>query len=147
MNRLLIAAAAVAAALILFVVLSPDDGEDNSASTIPTTTETVTTFTEPSVPPPPRPPAPPPPARVRITVRDGTPVGGVRRVTVGKGRRVILIVTSDVSDHVHLHGYNIMRDVGPGIPAQISFRATIVGTVEAELEDRHVPLARITTQP
>jgi hypothetical protein len=147
MNRLLIAAAAVAAALILFVVLSPDDGEDNSASTIPTTTETVTTFTEPSVPPPPRPPAPPPPARVRITVRDGTPVGGVRRVTVGKGRRVILIVTSDVSDHVHLHGYNIMRDVGPGMPAQISFRATIVGTVEAELEDRRVPLARITTQP
>jgi hypothetical protein len=147
MTRLLIVAAAVAAALVLFVVLSPDDGEDNAASTIPTTTETVTTSTEPSVPPPPRPPAPPPPARVRITVRDGTPVGGVRRVTVGKGRRVILMVRSDVSDHVHLHGYDIMRDVGPGMPAQISFRATIIGTVEAELEDRHVPLARITTQP
>jgi hypothetical protein len=147
MTRLLIVAAAVAAALVLFVVLSPDDGEDNAASTIPTTTETVTTSTEPSVPPPPRPPAPPPPARVRITVRDGTPVGGVRRVTVGKGRRVILMVRSDVSDHVHLHGYDIMRDVGPGMPAQISFRATIIGTVEAELEDRHVPLAQITTQP
>jgi hypothetical protein len=146
MNRLLIVAAAVAVAVVLFVVLRPD-GDDNAASTIPTTTEAVTTFTEPSVPPPPRPPAPPPPARVPITVRDGTPVGGVRRVTVGKGRRVVLIVTSDVSDHVHLHGYDIMRDVGPGMPAQISFRATIVGTVEAELEDRHVPLARITTQP
>ena len=147
MNRLLIVAAAVAAAVALFVVLRPED--DNSASTTPTTTETgiTTTPTEPSVPPPPRPPAPPPPARVRITVRDGTPVGGVRRVTVGKGRRVILIVTSDVSDHVHLHGYNVMRDVAPGMPARISFRATIVGTVEAELEDRHVPLARITTQP
>jgi hypothetical protein len=147
MNRLLIVAAALAVAVVLFVVLRPDDDEDNAASTIPTTTETVTTFTEPSVPPPTRPPTPPPPARVRITVRGGTPVGGVRRVTVGKGRRVVLTVTSDVSDHVHLHGYDIMRDVGPGMPARISFRATIVGTVEAELEDRHVPLARITTQP
>jgi hypothetical protein len=52
-----------------------------------------------------------------------------------------------VADHVHLHGYNIMRDVAPGQPARISFRATIVGTVEAELEDRRVRLATITTQP
>jgi hypothetical protein len=74
-------------------------------------------------------------------------VGGVRRVTVSKGRRVVLIVTSNVADHVHLHGYNVMRDVGPGQTARIAFRATIVGTVEAELEDRGIPLARILTQP
>lgn len=80
-------------------------------------------------------------------MRDGQPVGGVRRVTVAEGRRVVLVVTSDVADHVHLHGYNIMRDVAPSRPARIAFRATIVGTVEAELEDRHVPLARIVTQP
>jgi hypothetical protein len=98
-----------------------------------------------TVPPPP--PAPPPPARVQIVVRDGQPAGGVRTVTVSKGRRVVLIVTSDVSDHVHLHGYDVMRDVAPGRPARIAFRATIVGTVEAELEDRRVPLARIVTQP
>lgn len=147
MSRLLIVAAAVVLAAGLFLVLRPDD-EDNPTATTPTTTTTTTpTHTEPSVPPPTRPPAPPPPAEVRITVRDGTPVGGVRRVTVGKGRRVILIVTSNVADHVHLHGYDVMRDVAPGRPARISFLATIVGTVEAELEDRRVPLARITTQP
>jgi hypothetical protein len=149
MSRLLIVAAAVVVAAGLFLVLRPDD-EDNLTATTSTTTTTATTLpthTEPSVPPPTRPPAPPPPAEVRITVRDGTPVGGVRRVTVGKGRRVILIVTSNVADHVHLHGYDVMRDVAPGRPARISFRATIVGTVEAELEDRRVPLARITTQP
>jgi hypothetical protein len=146
MNRLLIVGAAIAVAVVLFVVLRPDDGDDTTPATTPTTTTTpgTTTEREPSVPPPPRRPAP---AVVRITVRDGTPVGGVRRVTVGKGRRVTLVVTSNVADHVHLHGYNVMRDVGPGMPAEISFRATIVGTVEAELEDRHVPLARITTQP
>jgi hypothetical protein len=148
MNRLVIVGAAIAAAVVLFVFLRPDDGDDGAATTpttsTTTTAATTTTEREPSVPPPPRPPAA---AVVRITVRDGTPVGGVRRVTVGKGRRVTLIVTSNVADHVHLHGYNVFRDVAPGMPARISFRATIVGTVEAELEDRHVPLARITTQP
>jgi hypothetical protein len=148
MSRLLIVAAAVVVAAGLFLVLRPDDEDNATATTLTTTTTTTTpTHTEPSVPPPTRPPSPPPPAEVRITVRDGTPVGGVRRVTVGKGRRVILIVTSNVADHVHLHGYDVMRDVAPGRPARISFLATIVGTVEAELEDRHVPLARITTQP
>lgn len=145
MTRLLIVAAAAVVAAGLFVVLRPDD--DDSAATGTTTTTTIPTITEPSVPAPPRPPAPPPPAVVRITVRDGTPVGGIRRVTVGRGRPVTLIVSSNVADHVHLHGYDVMRDVAPGRPARLSFRATIVGTVEVELEDRGVPLATITTQP
>ena len=144
MTRLLIVAGAVVVAAGLFLVLRPDD-EGGSAGGSTTTTTTETTTPTATVPPPP--PAPPPPARVRIVVRDGQPVGGVRGVTVSKGRRVVLIVTSDVSDHVHLHGYDVMRDVAPGRPARIAFRATIVGTVEAELEDRHVPLARIVTQP
>jgi hypothetical protein len=145
-TRVLIIVAAVAVAAVLFVVLRPDDDDDEPAATTTTMQTNPTTDREPTVPPP-RPPSPPPPARVRITVRDGRPVGGIRRVTVGRGRRVILIVSSDVSDHVHLHGYNVFRDVAPGRPARLAFRATIVGTVEVELEDRHVPLARITTQP
>jgi hypothetical protein len=148
MNRLLIVAAGIVVAAGLFLVLRPDDDEGSTATTTTlTTTTTTNSFTEPSVPPPPRPPSPPPPAVVRITVRGGTPVGGIRRVTVGKGRRVILIVTSDVSDHVHLHGYDVTHDVGPGKPARLAFQATIVGTVEVELEDHRVPLARVTTQP
>lgn len=143
MTRLLIAAAAVAAAVVLFVVLRPGD-EDDDATRTTATTSTAPTTTVP--PPPPTPPSPPPPAQVRITVRDGRPVGGIRRVTVRKGRRVVLIVTSDRSDHVHLHGYDVFRDVAPGMPARIAFRATIAGTVEAELEDRGVPLATITAQ-
>jgi hypothetical protein len=143
MTRLLIAAAGVVVAVGLFVVLRPDD-DDGGAQTRATATTSTTTPTT-TVPPPP--PAPPPPARVRINVRDGRPVGGIRRVTVGKGRRVVLIVTSDVADHVHLHGYEVMRDVAPRRPARLAFTATIVGTVEVELEDRHVPLATVTTKP
>jgi hypothetical protein len=144
MRRLPIVAAAVAVAAVLFVVLRPgDEGEATQTATTTTTSTSPTTTPEP-------PPALPPPrrvVRVQIVVKGGKPVGGIRNVTVAKGRRVMLFVTSDVADEVHLHGYNVTRDVTPGEPAVLTFRATIVGTVEVELEQRGVPLARITTKP
>lgn len=146
MRTALIVAAAVIVAAGLFIVLRPDNGND-SASGSTTTTSTTTAAGATTSTTPPAPPAPPPPANVRIVVRDGEPVGGIRNVTVSKGRRVVLIVNSDVADEVHLHGYNLKRDVEPGTPARLPFRATINGTVEVELEQRGVPLARITTQP
>ena len=149
MNRLLIAGLAVVVAVGLYLVFRPDDTDEPtanspSATSVATTTEATTTVTTTAPPPPP--PGPPPPARVQIVVRGGLPVGGPRRVTVARGRRVILTITSDVSDHVHLHGYDLMQDVGPGMPARIAFRATMPGTVEAELEDRGVQIARIRAQ-
>jgi hypothetical protein len=143
----LIAAGAVAVAVVLFVVLRPND--DNEVTTTQATTTAPTTQSTPTVTTPvvPQPPQPPPPARVRITIKNGLPVGGPPRVTVAKGRRVVLVVSSDVADEVHVHGYDLMRDVAPGRPATIQFRATIVGTVEAELEGRGVQIATITTKP
>jgi hypothetical protein len=146
MRTALIVAAAVIVAAGLFIVLRPDNGND-SASGSTTTTSTTTAAGATTSTTPPAPPAPPPAANVRIVVRGGEPVGGIRNVTVSKGRRVVLIVNSDVADEVHLHGYNLKRDVEPGTPARLPFRATINGTVEVELEQRGVPLARITTQP
>ena len=143
MKSFLIGGAAIAAAAALYFVLRPDE-TDEPAATTTTTATTTDTDTTTVVP---QPPQPPPPARVRIAVRGGLPVGGVRRVTVARGRRVVLVVTADVVDHVHLHGYDIMRDVAPGRPARITFTATILATVEAELEDRGVRVATITTRP
>ena len=142
MTRLLIAVATVVGAVVLFLVLRP--GDDDTAASTTTATTTTPTVTVP--PPPPPPPSSPSPAVVRVTIRDGLPVGGVRRVTVKRGRQVTLVVTSDVPDHVHLHGYDVFRDVGPGMPARLAFRATIAATVEAELEERGVQIASITAQ-
>ena len=140
MSRLLIVGIALVVAAGLYLAFRPDDTDEPTATPPPATTEATTTLTTTAAPPP------PPPAQVRIVVRGGLPVGGPRRVTVARGRRVVLNVTSDVSDHVHLHGYDLMQDVGPGMPARIAFRATRPGTVEAELEDRGVQIARITAQ-
>ena len=141
MNRILIVGIALVVAAGLYLVFRPDDTDEPTATPPPATTGGTTTVTTTAPPP-----GPPPPAQVRIVVRGGLPVGGPRRVTVSRGRRVVLTVTSDVSDHVHLHGYDLMQDVGPGMPARIDFRATRPGTVEAELEDQGVQIARITAQ-
>lgn len=146
MRSALIAAGAVAVAVVLFVVLRPGDDEPSATPTTSTaaTTETTPTVTIPVVPEPPQPPAI---ARVQIRIVDGLPQGGPRRLTVAQGRGVELVVTSDVADAIHLHGYDISREVTPGKPARIAFKATIAGTVEAELERRGVRIATITAKP
>ena len=123
-------------------------GDDDAGSTettltqptLPTTTDTTTTTTETTTPVE-------QPTVVRVRVVGGVPKGGIVRKTVKKGDRVVLVVTSDVADHVHLHGYDIMRDVAAGGTARIRFRATVPGRFEVELEDRGVQIADLTVQP
>jgi hypothetical protein len=148
MNRLLIAAAGIVVAVVLFLVFRPD-GDDDSASPPPSPPTTPTTVATQPPPPPTTPKPKPKPAVMQVTiiVRGGKPVGGIRRVTVAKNRQVVLLVRSDVSDHIHLHGYDVMRDVGPGEPARLAFRATIPGRFEVELEDRKLQIADITVKP
>lgn len=145
MNRLLIAAAGIAVAAVLFIVLRPDDEEATNPPP-PLSTRTATLRETVTLTEPPRPPKPKV-ARVNIVVRGGRPVGGIRRVTVTENRRVILTVRADVADHVHLHGYDVMRDIAPGRPARIDFRATIPGRFEVELEDAGLQIADLTVNP
>ena len=122
--------------------------DEATPTTDTTTTETVTTeppametTTETTEP------VPPAPTTVRITVRDGRPVGGIARPSVEQGERVVLVVRSNVTDHVHVHGYDVFADVAPGASARLAFRATIPGRFEIELEDSHVQIAELTVQP
>jgi hypothetical protein len=144
MNRLVIVAVALVLAGGLFIFFrSRDDGASATTTTAPTTTAGTTTGI---IPQPPQPPPPPQPQQIRVVVRGGKPVGGVKDVTVPKDARAVIVITSDVADELHLHGYNLKRDLTPGKTARLPFRATIEGTVEAELEERGLPLVRITTQ-
>jgi heme/copper-type cytochrome/quinol oxidase subunit 2 len=89
----------------------------------------------------------PAPKTVKVTVRDGRAVGGIARPTIGKGERVVLVVSSDVADEVHLHGYDLMVDVTPGTPARLRFTATIPGRFEVELEDHGLQIADVEVRP
>ena len=140
-TRLLILAAGVLAAVVLLLVLRPgdDDGEEPAAATTSATTTVAATRARPATTrrtatTAPARTATPPPRRagsatllVPIRIRAGRPVGGVLRRSVKRGRRLRLVVRSDVADEVHVHGYDLSRDVRPGVPAEILFRASIAG--------------------
>ena len=135
MRPLLVAAGAIAVAVVLFVLLRPSDEDEE---TEPQTTTTMATAST-TAPRPVR-------TRIAIVVRGGHVVGGLRRATVSRGARVELFVTADVSDEVHLHGYDRSRDVAPGTPARLLFTATTPGRFEVELESRQLQIGEITVR-
>jgi ABC-type glycerol-3-phosphate transport system substrate-binding protein len=136
-------AVAVAAGVLLLGAAACGGNDEASSPTTTTTettettgtTETTTTETtdeQPQV------------TTVKVVVENGLPKGGVVRQTVSKGDRVVLVVTSDVADEIHLHGYDLSRDVAAGGTARLPFTATIPGRFEVELEARGVPIAELT---
>lgn len=119
------------------------DEEEAVTTTSPTDSQTVTATsqtTETST-------QPEGPTIVRVAVAGGIPEGGIVRETVDKGDKVVLVVTSDVADEIHVHGYDVSRDVVAGGTARVAFDATIPGRFEVELESRGAQIAEITVNP
>jgi hypothetical protein len=122
-----------------------DDDSEGAGTTETTTTSETTTGTSPTTTT--TAPEPEGPTVVRVTVVDGAPEGGIVRTTVGKGDRVALVVRSDVADEVHVHGYDVSRDVAVGGTVRMAFVARLPGRFEVELEQRGVPIAELTVEP
>ena len=124
------------------VALTSCGGDDDAAPTETTSDTTTTTTTdtlgttEPILE-----------TVVRIRVVNGSPSGGIVRKTVQEGDRVALVVTSDVADEIHLHGYDLSKDVTAGGTARLTFEATVAGRFEVELEERGVQIADLTVEP
>ncbi len=88
--------------------------------------------------------APAPPA---IVVRDGEPVGGVQELEYSAGDEVDFTVRSDVADEIHVHGYDVSKDVKAGGSVSFSFPAEIEGIFEVELEQRGTQIAELRVNP
>ena len=109
---------------------STDSTTDETTTTAETETTTTTEAAKPTV--------------VSIVIVKGVPKDGIVRESVDKGDRVVLVVKSDVADEIHLHGYDIMRDVAAGGTARLRFTASLPGRFEVELEDHGVQIAELT---
>jgi hypothetical protein len=82
-----------------------------------------------------------------ITVVNGKPDGGVKVLRYKKGDDVDLTVDSDTADEVHIHGYDLHKDVEKGGSVHFTFKATIDGEFEIELEDAKEQLASLRVEP
>jgi heme/copper-type cytochrome/quinol oxidase subunit 2 len=65
------------------------------------------------------------------------------RLQVSRGQTVRLVVTSDVAEEVHVHGYDRRGEVAPGQTVTVTFTADIAGIFEVELEKSHKLLLRL----
>ncbi len=88
----------------------------------------------------------PKPSTITIRVVGGKPQGGIARPSVKRNDRVVLVVRSDTADELHLHGYDISREVAAGGKTRIAFVARIPGRFELELEQSGVQLAELTVR-
>ena len=105
-----------------------------------TTQSGVTEVAEPEQPEPEPEPA-------QILVRDGKPVGGVARLEYKRGERIRFAVFSDTADEVHVHGFDLAKDVAANGSVRFDFEADIEGVYEVELEGAHVQIAELRIEP
>jgi copper(I)-binding protein len=107
-------------------------GEASSSPSPAAASATASPVSSPTAAPSPT--APAVDQTIRITYAGGKVSGVSAVVKVKQNSTVALIVTSDVADEVHVHGYNKMADVTKGGTVTIVFKATLPGKWTVELE-------------
>jgi hypothetical protein len=133
--RIALLVAGVAIAVVAFVVFKPDSTKKST-----TTSQTTTTAG-------PRQKNPTPPPVPVVNVKNGKPVGGIKKITFNKGDQVKFTVNSDVSDEIHVHGYDFHKDVKAGGKVSFSFPAKMDGEYVVELESRGEQIANLVVNP
>jgi hypothetical protein len=111
--------ALLVAALVVAFILAKGSGNNNNSSTTSSGSPVV------------------------VHVVNGKPQGGIQKITVNKGDPVRFTVQSDVSDEIHVHGYNFHKDVKKGGSVSFDFPATIDGIFVIELESRSEQIASL----
>ena len=144
-QRLSFLGIAVLIAVVAAIVLSSSGGGDdddgqpatNAQATAPPTATATATEPEATATETPTPKPEPP----LVTS------GQVTKLRFTEGDTVRFRVRSDTVDHVHVHGYDLMKDVEPGRTITFSFPADITGIFEVELEDAGQQIAQLRVDP
>jgi hypothetical protein len=142
--RLGFLALAVVILVVAFFLLRPSSDDPETTADAPTATPTnVATVTPGATETPTETPTP------RPTVDPGPVLTGedVEELRVDKGDVVRFRVRAPEDEEVHVHGYDISRDVQGGETERISFRATIDGIFEIEFEHSGTQIAQLRVDP
>jgi hypothetical protein len=139
-QRLALVALAVVLAVAAFAVLRPTDDEQPERASTPAPAETGPARTQ-------REEAKPRPEVTKIRLRGGKPVGGPRTISLRSGQTGRIDISSDVPGEVHLHGFDIEKQVAPGRPARLRFKADIDGVFELEDHQSGEQIASVEVSP
>jgi FtsP/CotA-like multicopper oxidase with cupredoxin domain len=139
-QRLTFLGIAVVIAVVAVIVLA-DSSEDSSpppaADNADATATATATGTATATPTPTPTPTPPP-------LLTG---GKVAKLKFTEGDTVRFRVRSDVPEEVHVHGYDIAKDLEANKTTTVSFTATITGIFEIEFEHAKQQIAELRVDP
>ncbi len=82
-----------------------------------------------------------------LVIRDKNLVTGEPVLKVTQGDNVVLRITSDRTDELHLHGYDLSLPLRAHQPAELKFKATLSGRFDFELHHAHVDLGALEVTP
>jgi pullulanase/glycogen debranching enzyme len=73
--------------------------------------------------------------------------GKVQKLKYTQGDQVRFQVRSPKADEVHVHGYNIERELEPNKATTIAFKATINGIFDIEIHSTDTQIGQLTVEP
>jgi len=127
--------------LVAFLALRPGEAAtptvSSNATRPPATAAPRATGTATSADPPTPKPSPGP-----LLV-----AGKVKRLTVTKGERVRFRARSKLAEELHVHGYDIRRQLAANKIVPVTFEAGIDGVFEIELEGAGEQIASLRVDP
>ena len=125
---------ALTAALLATVLAGCAAGTDSATAPAPA----------PPAPTPTATPSPTPTIRVlELTYAGGKVTGDTGRQQVRLGEKVVLRVTGDVVEEVHVHGYDVSKAVPAGGTVEVPITASIPGGFEVELHEAGTALCQL----
>ena len=140
--------AAVIAVVAVVVILAASGGDDEDGGTQASATQTATptpTEDQPEASPQEtETPTPTPTPKPKPPLLKG---GKVTRLEFKEGDTVKFRVVSPVAEEVHIHGYNIAKDLEPNKEITVSFPATIEGIFEIEYEHAGEQIGELRVEP
>lgn len=82
-----------------------------------------------------------------IQIQHGRPVGGTTIFRVKQDDTVTFRISSDTKGEVHLHGYDLEKDMVPGQTVTVLLTANATGRFLIEIEETEVEIGFLEVQP
>jgi heme/copper-type cytochrome/quinol oxidase subunit 2 len=145
-TRIALLGVALVILVVAFLALRPSADDPETTADAPTATPTLT---ETATAAPGATETPTPTPTPKPTVDPGPLLTGskVVKIRADKGDTVRFRVRSPDDEEVHIHGYDIKKDVKAGQTAKVSFKATIDGIFEIEFEGAAKQIAELRVDP
>jgi hypothetical protein len=82
-----------------------------------------------------------------LVVKDGKLASGQSVIQVRRGEQVVLRISSDATDELHLHGYDLHARIIPQETAVLEFSANRTGRFTLELHEAQTELGAVEVYP